>query len=209
MLVTLYALSHTGCGPTYPKEIVDKAVIQLCRKEYDIDVKVGLVGSTIAIYLPVENLLDQTLGLSKAALDNINDVVLSVSRVTLSSDAVIKFYIIIAQDPKFPELEIVIIRYLNDLKLFHFSQISRGEFSERLLRELKLTPQAQKEKILKAIFEQLQIQKTDGLMDEFLTEDVSTIGDIGYWNNEFFIKEINLEEFWLFRLCRGQSAGLR
>ena len=193
--LVLCVLSQTGCGPTYPKEFLDEAVVQLCKEEYDIDVKVELAGSTIAVYLPIENLFDQNFGVPEETRDILNDVILSVSRVTLSTDAVINFYLVIAQDPRLPEIEIVIVRYLSDLKLFHFGQISRGEFANRALIERKYTPQAQKEKILKSIFGQLKVEESEELMDEFMAKDISTIGDIGYWNGKFFIKEIMLEEF--------------
>jgi len=202
ILLAAYVLFQTGCAPTYPKEIVDEAVKQLCKTEYGIDVDVELAGNTMAVYLPIENLLQQALGISEEARDKINDVVLSVSRVTLSTDAPIQFYIIIAQDPVFSEVEVVIIRYVNDIKMFHYTQISRGEFANRAIIELKLTPQAQKEQILKTIFEQLGVGEDTTLLDEFLAKDVSTIGDIGYWNNQFFIKEISLEEFLAIQIAK-------
>ncbi len=50
-----------GCSlstaPTYIKEDIDKAIQDICKNEYNIDVKVKLVGSTLWIYLPVEDML--------------------------------------------------------------------------------------------------------------------------------------------------------
>ena len=192
----------SGCGATYPKEIVDDAVVQLCKEEYDIDVKAELAGlTTIAVYLPIENLLEPDLTISEDAREKINDVTLSVSRVTLSSDAPIKFHIVITQDPSFPEIEGVIIRYIKDIKQFYYRQISRNEFANRALGEMKVTPQAQKEKVLKSVFDQLGIDESAELMEEFLAKDVSGIGDIGYWNDKFFIKEIILEEFLALQIA--------
>jgi hypothetical protein len=48
-----------GCfstAPTYLKEDIDKAIQDICKNEYNIDVKVKLVGSTLWIYLPVEDM---------------------------------------------------------------------------------------------------------------------------------------------------------
>ena len=210
VLVGLTVLLQTGCGgPTYPKAILDEAVVQLCREEYGIEVKAELAGdTTIAVYLPIENLLDPSLSISEEARDKINDVTLSVSRVTLSSDAPIKFHIVIAQDPSFPEIEGVIIRYLKDIKQLYYGQISRGEFAKRALGEMKITPQAQKEKVLKNIFEQLNIGESEELMEEFLDKDVSAIGDIGYWNDKFFIKEITLEEFLAVQVAERTKREL-
>lgn len=50
-----------GCSlstaPTYLKEDIDKAIQDICKNEYNIDVKVKLAGSTLWIYLPVEDML--------------------------------------------------------------------------------------------------------------------------------------------------------
>lgn len=50
-----------GCSlsttPTYIKEEIDKAIQDICKTEYGIDVKVKLVGLTLWIYLPVEDML--------------------------------------------------------------------------------------------------------------------------------------------------------
>ena len=151
----LIVLLQAGCGPTYPKAVLDKAIVQLCREEYNVEVKVEITGNTVGVYIPIENLFDPTLNISKEAAKKINDVILSVSRVALSTDAEVNFYIVIAQDPILPEIEVVLIRYVRDLKMLHFDQISRGEFVKRMVIGIKLTPQAQKEKVLRSVFSRL------------------------------------------------------
>ncbi len=195
-LLLIFALSQAGCGPTYPKEIVDEAIMQLCREEYSLDVKVEIVGRTIGVYIPIEGLFSTTLNPSEEAQDKINDVLLSVTRVALSTDAPLDFYIVITQDALLPEIEVVLIRYIKDVKLFYYGQISRGDFFKRMIVDIKLTPQAQKEKVLRKVFERLNIMEADELISEYLsTSEVTTIGDIGYWNNTFFIKDIDMGEF--------------
>lgn len=201
-LVSVLAMFAAGCGPTYPWELVDEAVVQLCKEEYGIDVKVKLAGTTIAVYLPIEDLLGQDFRLSEEARDKVNDVVMSVSRVTLNTDKAINFYIVIAQDPEFPEFEVVIVRYVEDIKMYHYTQISRDDFAERALIEMKLTPQAEKERILRTVFEEFGTDEgVEEILNEYMSEDVGTIGDIGYWNSEFYIKEISLEEFLALQIA--------
>ncbi len=201
-------LSQTGCGPTYPSELLDDAIIQLCREEYKVEVNVKIIGNTIGVYIPIENLFDPTLNISKEAAKNINDVILSVSRVTLSTDAEINFYIVIAQDPILPEIEVVLIRYVNDLKMLHFDQISRGEFIKRLVIGIKLTPQAQKEKVLRNVFSRLNIKDADKLIAEYLeTSRVTSIGDIGYWQNTFYTKDIQMGEFLALQVSDRVKSG--
>jgi len=210
MALMAYVLSQAGCAPTYPKEIVDEAIIQLCREEYNVEVKVKIVGKSIAVYIPIENLFNAMLTISEESADKINSVLLSASRVTLSTDAPLDFYIVIAQDPMLPEIEVILIRYVYDIKMLHYEQISRGEFSKRMLVEVKLTPQAQKEKVLRDIFGRLNIKETDELIAEYMkTSEATTIGDMGYWDGAFFVKDIGKGEFLGLQIAERSKAEFR
>jgi hypothetical protein len=59
ILIILFLLS--GCSspttPTYSRENLTQSIRDICKKEYNIDVTVTLVGDTLWVYLPVENLL--------------------------------------------------------------------------------------------------------------------------------------------------------
>ena len=114
----LCLLLISGCGPTYPKGKINGVIADLCRKEYKLDVQTKVMGSTAVVYLPAENLFDAVFNIDKAASKKINDVILGMSRVTLSTDAKFDFFVVIAQDPKVPEVEIVYIRYVPDFKRF-------------------------------------------------------------------------------------------
>ena len=175
LLCTLFSvlcsLALSGCfGPTYPKEYVDKSIIDLCKKEYGVDVEVKITGNTIGVYIPIEELVDSSLGISQSALRKVDDVVMSVSRVALSTDADFNFYVVVAQDPGMPELELVVIRYVEDVKRFLVTDISRGEYFDRMITEFKFTPQVR-------------------------TGYIETISDIGYLDGKFFLKDIRMGEF--------------
>jgi len=53
-----------GCSssttPTYLKEDIDKAIQDICRKEYKIDIKAKLVGQTVWIYLPLQDIVTKS-----------------------------------------------------------------------------------------------------------------------------------------------------
>ncbi|MDD5449668.1 MAG: hypothetical protein PHO42_03615 [Candidatus Omnitrophica bacterium] len=186
-----------GCAPTFPKEKVQEGIVNLCSKEYKVSVDTKIVGSTLAVYLPVENLFDAVLNLDEAASKKINDVILGVSRVSLSTDAKFDFYVVIAQDPRMADVEIVYIRYVDDVKRFLLGDISREQYSNRAVIMLKTPPQAERERILKDLFSKLNIENSDEMIREYLEaeEDVSGIGEISYWHNKFYIKEITMPEF--------------
>lgn len=201
LLCTLYAIPYTlfltGCCPTYPKADIEPAVIKLCKQEYKINVSAKVYGSTLAVFLPAENLFDAVLNLDAKASKKINDVILGVSRVTLSTDARFDFYIVIAQDPKATEVEIVYIRYVDDVKRFLLGDISRDEYARRAVIMLKTPPQAEREKILRDLFVKLNVEKPDDMVKEYMENEtsVSGIGEISYWDGKFFMKDVGLAEF--------------
>jgi hypothetical protein len=188
----------SACGPTYPKESLKNSIVKICKKEYNLDVKVETAGKTIAIYFPVEGLIDPTLtALGKAAGEKLNDIILSVSRVAISTDAKYDIYCIIAHDVKLPEVQVVIIKSVDDVKRFMLNDISRDEYSKRMLFDLRLNSQAQKEYKVKAAFEQRGLDKKweDVVMDEFFSAAPTNLADIGYWAGKFYIKDISIAEF--------------
>ncbi len=146
LLVAVLVVSLTGCSATYPKEKFKESIIRICKNEYNIDVKAETVNKTIVIYLPLENLMDFNFALTKPAMEKLNDVIFSVARVSLSTDAKYEFYCIIAHDVRIPEVQVVIIKSVEDVKRVMLNDISRGEFSKRMLVDLRVNPQSQKER---------------------------------------------------------------
>ncbi|MCX5679400.1 MAG: hypothetical protein NTZ95_01835 [Candidatus Omnitrophica bacterium] len=198
LLISVFCLLSTaGCGPTYPKEKFKESIIRLCKKEYSLDVKVKTVGKTVAIYLPLTNLLDFTFALTTDAGEKINQVILNVTRVVLSTDAEYDFYCVMAHDVRIPEIQIVIIKSVEDVRRFLLGDISRGEYGKRMLIDMRIAPQAQKERAIKDVFDRMSIDKKwqEGVMQDFFMSDPATLGDIGYWAGKFYIKDINLPEF--------------
>ena len=200
LLVTgcwLVATILSGCGPTYPKEKFSESIVRLCKKEYKLDVKVCTVGKTVAIYVPLQELWDMTFSLTKRAGEEMNDVILSASRVVLSTDADCNFYVIIAHDTRIPEIQIIIVKSVNDVKRFMLNDISRGEFSKRMLIDKRINPQAKKEHDVKEVFEKMGLDKKwqDAVMNDFFRAQPAGLGDIGYWNDRFYVKDILLPEF--------------
>ena len=198
MWIFIFGIFLSGCtAPTYPKEKVQDAIAQLCRKEYKVDVDTKVTGNTVAVYLPAENLFDAMLNLDREASKKINDVIMGVSRVALSTDAKFEFYIVITQDPHMPEVEIVYIRYVDDVKKFLWGGMSRDEYSKRAIVAIKTPPQAERERVLRELFSRLHVQNIDEVVQQYLQPDqpISAIAEISYWNKKFFIKEIGLGEF--------------
>lgn len=190
-------MSLTGCDVTYPKGSIKESVVRICKQEYGVDVKMEIEGRTMAIYLPLTDLMDYSFALSKSASDKINDVIFSAARVALSTDAKIDFYCVIAHDIKIPEIQVIIIKNVEDIKRLFASDISRGEYMKRMLIDLRWSPQAKKEQVIKDIFNKMNLEPKwqDQVMSDFFRSQPAAIGDIGYWGDRFYIKDITHAEF--------------
>jgi len=140
VLFTLAAV--TSCAPTYTRETMVDGVIGMCKKEYGVDVEVKVEGKTLGVRIPLEGLFDkETLQPTPEAFKKVDGVMLSVSRVVLSSDKSIDFHTVITYDKGVPGVELVITRYAKDLRRFVYGDISRGEFTKRMFYDLRYNPQ--------------------------------------------------------------------
>ena len=196
--VSAILLFSAGCGtPSFPKDKLPEAVKTVCKAEYDMDVEVTVKGNTMGIYYPMKGLLDAGLGISSEAWDTISNLLLIASRVVLSTDADIKFYCVIAQDARLPELQVVIIKYVTDVKFGMYQNISRSESFRRTLFTINLTPQAKKERSIEKIFNNFSVEEgtRQGVMDDFFRSPPTRLSDIGYWRDRFYLKDITMEEF--------------
>lgn len=191
-------LFEAGCGPTYPKGNLAGALVDVCKKEYKIDIKAEIVGKTLGIYIPLPSLFDITFGLNDKAQDMIQDVLLSASRVALSTDADIQFYCVIAQDVRLPEIQVIIIKYIDDVKRAFYTDISRDEYFKRTIFDINVNPQSRKEQTIKEIFKKYDLdpQWEEQVLEEFFRTTPLNLKDFGYWQDRFYIKDIQKPEFF-------------
>jgi len=162
-----------------------------------MDVDVAVFGTTMGLYYPMEGLLDAGMGISEKAWDRISDLLLVASRIVLSTDANIQFYCVVTQDRRLPELQVVIIKYVDDVKRSMVRNISRNEAFKRTLFSINLTPQAEKERSVEQAFNRLGVD--DGIrqkvLEEFFRSPPAKLSDVGYWKGDFYLKDITLAEF--------------
>ena len=206
LLLTLHA-----CTPTYPREGLADAVKMVCKDEYDMDVDVTVVGNTIGIYYPMAGLLDAGMGISKDAWDKISNLILIASRVVLSTDADIEFYCVVTQDVRLPELQVVIIKYVEDVKRGMYRNISRSESFKRTLFSINLTPQATKERSIETVFDKIGVDDAtrQKVLDEFFRSTPTKLSDIGYWKGTFYLKDITEPEFLAAQMANRIKIDFR
>jgi len=175
-LILLMVMS-SGCKPTYPKAKVSDSVIKLCRDEYNTEVVVRTVGRTLGVYMPVHNLLDSSLKPSEESFERLGNVLHVLSRVALSTDADLEFITLVARDSEISGFELILTRYVEDIKRFMAEDISRGEYIKRMLLETRLDPTillsnlVSKEKKERLESEEFSIEEVH--LPEFLAKQIS------------------------------------
>lgn len=110
----------------------------MCKEQYSLGVIAKLVDNTLGVYLALDDMLDPNFGLTKEAGEKIGNVVLVIQRAVLSTNAGIEFYTITVADKKLPSMEFQMTVHVMDIKRALTMDISRGEYYERISREMKL-----------------------------------------------------------------------
>ncbi|OGW86931.1 MAG: hypothetical protein A3C35_00090 [Omnitrophica bacterium RIFCSPHIGHO2_02_FULL_46_11] len=163
-------LTIVGCGTaTYPPEKVESAIKEICKNEYKVeDVEVKFAGKTIGVFLPLRKLfttdvrqeilsgnvssLDSLFEPEPQAMEQLENVLFTISRVLLSSDKEIDFYILQATDVESTGLQLVLMGYVPDVRRVRLWDISRTEYRKRVLHELKFNRAALWEKPVRGLF---------------------------------------------------------
>lgn len=145
----------SGCDKaSYPEAVVESSIKEICEKEYKIqNVEVKFAGKTIGVFLPLKKLfvtdlkqevlsgnvanLDSLFEPDPEAMDQLENVLFTISRVLLSSDKPIDFYVLQATDVESTGLQLVLTGYLADIRRVRLWDISRTEYRKRVLHELK------------------------------------------------------------------------
>ncbi len=193
LLLTLYACTQA----TYPKEKVEQSVIDLCKEEYDLDVKAKIIEGTLGVFIPIEKLIDDNLQLNADATSKIEDAALSIHRVTMSTDEPLKFYTLTARDINTPGAEFMLTAFVYDVIRVRLLDISRGEYHKRTLKDFRFNPIVAGEEKIKELFNGLN--ENSPLVEELkpLFYPIYTIGKKDTQKIEvqsILSKEISIQE---------------
>lgn len=135
----------SGCSkvfaPTYPKETISEAIVQICQKEYNITEKIDvkIAGKTLGVRLH----LPKFFRLAKKQQEKLFDekiipIFKVLRRVIFSTDAELEFFIIQVLDESMGA-ELQYYNYITDLRKFNAGWISPEEYqTKRLVKNLQL-----------------------------------------------------------------------
>jgi len=181
LFIPLCLISITSCTikPTYSKDQLKQSVIKLCKDEYGLDVDVAIKGSTLGVYIPIENLITKDLKLNEEAGKKIEDVALSIHRITLSTDMPLKFYTLTARDTNAIGAEFVLKGFVYDVVRVRLLDISRGEYHKRILRDFNFNPAVVGNYRIRMLFEELNKHTSPELGIKNIFYPIYTIGQQG------------------------------
>ncbi|MFH1867615.1 MAG: hypothetical protein ABH843_01470 [Candidatus Omnitrophota bacterium] len=185
--VIFFSFMAISCAPTYPREKVIEGVKELCKREYSVDVEVKIEATTLGVRIPLEGLFDtESLQIAPEAFKKIDGVMLSVSRVALSSDKSIDFYTVITHDKNVPGAEVVITRHVGDLHRYVYGDISRGEFSKRMVFDVRFNPQG----IIDTWLGEFSLEENK--LDEFICQQASRRISDEFKENKMLMGKFNV-----------------
>lgn len=135
LILSISFFSFSGCSPTYPKQNIAESVEKIVKKEYNLDGDAKLVGETLHLNIKLSGLTTTEPKVLNSILNKVQGAVFAVTRVSLSSDAKIKFLVVRAKDPSW-KLTIRIIQRLEDVKGYLYQKISRSDYEDRYILEI-------------------------------------------------------------------------
>ena len=104
-LVGLLVLAAAGCSPiSYPKAHLAESM-QAVLQEEGLVTSVHVIEHTLAVHLEYPKTLSQVggqIGIGPAFDEATRKVIGAIHRVLLSSDADVRFYVLLVSDPKIP-----------------------------------------------------------------------------------------------------------
>ncbi len=168
-LILCTLLIFSGCDVSYPEEKVASAIKEICLQEYKIEnVEVKFAGKTVGVFLPLKKLfamdirqellsgnianLESLFEPEPEAMEQLENVLFTISRVLLSSDREIDFYLLQATDVESTGLQLVLMGYVPDVRRVRLWDISRTEYRKRVLHELKFNRSVLWEKPVRQLF---------------------------------------------------------
>jgi len=129
----------SGCsGPTYPKERLAESLQQVLVGE-QLKTAVRFFDHTLAVQLEYPDALAQQgneIAIGPAFQEAARKVLIALHRVLLSTDADVRFYVLLLSDPQTPGAYLTMVRYIDDVRRAEVNMLNTEEILERTVFDL-------------------------------------------------------------------------
>lgn len=201
LLIFLPAV-FSGCGAvTYPEVRCKEALQEIALKEYKIPhIDVEFVGTTLGVFLPLDKLFEADLKEAlmsgkvtdmeslfqptEEAINKVEDILFSMSRIMLSTDKKIDFYYLQATDVEKSGMELTFIGQIDDLKRVRFWDIPRSEYRKRIVHDLHMNRAALWHRSVRHFFKDLNDATANDIGERYFQNTASD-----KWMKEFFFTD--------------------
>ncbi|MBU0651199.1 hypothetical protein KKC59_04745, partial [bacterium] len=176
LIPIIFIFLITGCSMHPDYSDVAQSIKDLCHKEFNIsdsDMKVSIKGKTLYVYIKVDNLLIGNLQLSKEIIKKLEDILHSVRRVCISTNADMKFFKMVISDNKNPGIQFTITRYVNDILRISLGDISLGEYQKRVDINLEFNPTILGYSTLEFFFKDLESKNIGFIMKSYFPDNIN------------------------------------
>jgi len=180
----------SGCSKSYPGDSLEKSLLEICSKEYGIDnVQVKIAGDTLGVYLPFGRLfstdikdamatgrirnVESLFQPSPEAIEKIEDLLFALTRVMMSTDKPLRFYVLQVTDVDHSGLELTLTGFLDDIKRVRIWDISRDEYRNRILHEIHLNQAVVWHSPVRRFFDELGTQPLNEVRKKYLGDSLS------------------------------------
>ncbi len=217
------SLGCNSIGKNYPKERVAQEFERICQDEYKLDVKAKLLGTTLAGYLTMDYVypekIDYKVGvdlknqltmlmykyrrLDKKVERGLNNFLIAITRVALSTDARVDFFEAVILD-KQNGIERIYIGYITDTKRLKYEDISLSEGGKRIIYDTRLNPKIAGESIIKNFFSDAQKKTQSQLINEYFlnTKRENQLDELFF----SFLRENDYKNDRVFRIDKLNSV---
>jgi len=203
----------SGCGSaTYPEARCKEALQEIALKEYNIPhIEIEFVGTTLGVFLPLDQLfaadlkealmsgkvtdMESLFQPTEEAIDKVEDILFSMSRIMLSTDKKIDFYYLQATDVEKSGMDLTFMGQIDDLKRVRFWDIPRSEYRKRIIHDLHMNRAALWHRPVRHFFKDLNEATVSDVQDRYFPNT-----DQAKWTGEFFFTDAHGRE-----LPRGRA----
>ena len=194
--------AFSGCGSvTYPEAHIKEALQEIALKEYGIPhIEVEFAGTTLGVFLPLNQLfstdlkealmsgkvtdMESLFQPTEEAINKVEDILFSMSRIMLSTDKKIDFYYLQATDVENSGMDLTFVGQIDDLKRVRFWDIPRSEYRKRIIHDLHINRAALWHKPVRHFFKDLNEATVSDVQGRYFQNTAQA-----KWAGEFFFTD--------------------
>jgi hypothetical protein len=172
LILTFFFLSSCEINkPSYSSKTLIPSLEKMLLEEYDIHALVKLTEKTLGVCITVPTILASGKKTMSVVRDQMQDVMMCLRRVLLSTDVPIDFYQISIRSKDAPGTEVVMMHYLQDYKIYILSGISQDDFLKRMVYRNENNIAALGKERIELFFKALETQDPQLVFSSHFIED--------------------------------------